>query len=332
MPTTIWKGHLSFGLVTIPVKLYRAARAEKVSFHQLYRAPAPLPREELEETALPEPPRARGRKSAAPPEPAPGPPLTARQQPEPEAQFSRIRQAAYVPESEEGAKAPVARNDLVRGYEYDRGQYVVLSDEDLRSIAPENRKEMQILEFVRFGEIDPVFLESSYYVTPDGGGEKAYALLFEALRQTGYAALAELAMHRREHVVIIRPGARGLIAHTMFYSSEVRSEEEFRTDTSLVQARELGMAKLLVESLAAPFEAGKYHDTYRERLEAMIQERVAGRQVAPAAEPPRQQKVVDITEALRKSLEQLKKPAAAEGERKPPTREAPRTTKKAGRG
>src|SRR5579884_1408579 len=315
MPTTIWKGHLSFGLVSIPVKLYRAARAEKVSFHHLYRAPAPVPREEPEEVALPEEPQPRGRKAAAPPEPRAGVPVKARQQPqsEPEPQFSRIRQAAYVPESDEGVGAPVNRSDLVRGYEYDRGHYVVLSDADLRSIAPENKREMQILEFVRFGEIDPVFLESSYYVVPDTGGEKAYALLFEALRQTGYAALAELAMHRREHVVIIRPGARGLIGHTMFYTNEVRSEEEFRTDTSLVQERELGMAKLLVQSLAAKFEAGKYRDTYRERLEAMIQERVQGRRVAAVAEPvPAREKVVDITEALRRSLEQLKKPVAVE--------------------
>src|SRR5579884_1052021 len=310
MATTIWKGHLSFGLVTIPVRLYRAARAEKVSFHQLYRGPAgsrPPEPEESDVEAEPPPPPPRGRKASAPP---PASPFIAREQPAapppPEAQLSRIRQSAYVPESDAGAAAPVSRKDLVRGYEYDRGQYVVVTDEDLKSITPETRKDAQILEFVHLNEIDPVYFETSYYVLPDSGGETAYALLFEALKQTGYAAVTEIAMHRREHIAIIRPGPRGLLAHTMFYSSEVRSQEEFRTDTSLVKPRELEMAKMLVESLAAKFEPGKYRDTYREKLEAMIQARVEGRQVAPAAEAPKQEKVVDIMEALRKSLDAAK--------------------------
>ena len=341
MPTTIWKGRLSFGLVTIPVKLYRAARAEKVSFHQLYRGSRgsrPQAPDETEEPAELTPPPARGRKSQAAQPPQPVAPLTARQQPaevtpreaRPTAEppLSRIRQSAYVPDSEEGAQAPVSRKDLVRGYEYDRGQYVVITDEDLKSITPETRKDAQILEFVHLSEVDPVYFESSYYVLPDGGGETAYALLFEALRQTGYAALAELAMHRREHVAIIRPGPRGLLAHTMYYSSEVKSEEEFRTDTSLVKPRELEMAKMLVESLAAKFEPGKYRDTYREKLEAMIHARVEGRQVAPVAAAPKAEKVVDIMDALQKSLASLKKPAASEA----PVAAKPRTQKRAGRG
>ncbi len=344
MATTIWKGHLSFGLVTIPVKLYRAARAEKVSFHQLYRAPA-APQTTQEKVPLEEHSSRPVRGFKAPISTASAVEAEARRQPlpEPEPQLSRVRQAAWVPPVEEApnaaVSAPVSRNDLVRGYEYEPDKYVVVSDEDLRGITPETRKQMQILEFVHFAEIDPVYLESSYYVVPDGGGEKAYALLFEALRQTGYAALAELAMHRREHVVIIRPGARGLLAHTMFYASEVRSEEEFRTDTSLVVGRELDMAKLLVEALVAKFEPGKYRDTYREKLEAIIQARVEGRQVAGAAEAPRQQKVVDIMEALQNSLAAARRTtetqaAPSPAERKPASTAAgkPRASKRAGRG
>ena len=318
MATTIWKGHLSFGLVAIPVKLYRAARPEKVGFHQLYRAPSAANEPAPEQ---PSPPQKTKRSSAADRIVTP----LALEQPAPEPPLSRIRQAAYVPESDEGPRQPVNRNDLVRGYEYERGQYVVVSDDDLRRITPETRKEMQILEFVHFAEIDPVFLESSYYVVPDNGGEKAYALLFEALRQSGYAALAELAMHRREHVVIIRPGGKGLIAHTMYYASEVRAEEEFRTDTGLVKPKELEMAKLLVESLAGKFEPGRYHDKWRERLEALIQERVEGREVTPAAEAPKEHKVVDIMEALQKSLAAARKPASSETP-------APSARKRSGRG
>jgi DNA end-binding protein Ku len=299
MPASVWKGHLAFGLVTIPVKLQRAARAEKVRFHQLHKqaraageSPGPEP---------PSPPK-RGRTEAA----------EAPQAAEPAPVLTRIRQAAYVPDAEEGRTQPVPRSELVRGFEYDPGQYVEVSNEDLRAIAPETRRDMQIVEFVRLAEIDPVYFESSYYVVPDNGGERPYALFFATLRETGYVGLAELAMHRREHIVAIRPGRRGLIAHTMFYPSEVHAEEEYRVDAGAVKPRELEMAKLLVESQTAKFEPEKFRDTYRERLEQLIQSRIEGHQTAAAARPPeRAAEVVDIMEALQKSLAAVKKPVAA---------------------
>lgn len=206
---------------------------------------------------------------------------------------------------------PVGTSELVKGYEYDKGQYVVIEDEELRSIRPPTSKEMHIVEFVRMAEIDPIFLETSYYVAPDEAGERPYSLLFEALRETGYVGLAEVAMHSREHVVVLRTGESGLIAHTMFYPDEVRRREEFRTGAGGINPRELDLAKRLIETMVVPFEPEKFRDTYRERLEQMIEQKIVGRQFSTeAAAPRRAAAVVDIMQALQESLNRAKKPPA----------------------
>ena len=119
---------------------------------------------------------------------------------------------------------------------------------------------MEILEFVKADQVDPIYLESSYYVAPDEGGEKAYALLFTALKDSGYYGVAKVAMHNREHIIVLRPGAKGILSHTMYFQDEIRQVEEFRTDTSLVKDKELAMAKMLISSLEENFEPQKYHD------------------------------------------------------------------------
>ena len=203
----------------------------------------------------------------------------------------------------------ITRADLVKGYEYEKNRYVVVENEDLRKITPQTATEMEILEFVKLEEIDPVFFETSYYVAPDEAGEKPYALLFAAMRETRFVALAEVAMHRKEHVVVLRPGKHGILAHTMFYADEIRADQEYRADGGLVAGRELQMAKLLVESLAAPFEPGKYKDNFREKLQAVIDAKVQGRQVAQLSEARKPAAVVDILQALEKSLKMVRKPA-----------------------
>jgi DNA end-binding protein Ku len=204
----------------------------------------------------------------------------------------------------------ISRAELVKGYEYARDKYVVVTNDDLAKITPGTRREMQILEFVRLAEIDPVYFETSYYVSPERAGEKPYALLLQALRETGFVALAQLAMHNREHVVVIRPGRTGMVLHTMFYESEIRREDEFRADPASVDTRELDLAKRLVEALASPFEPGKYKDTYLEKLNELISSRISGEEThkAPAPKPAT---VVNIFDALQKSLSMT-------AERKPP--------------
>ena len=177
-------------------------------------------------------------------------------------------------------------------------------------MAPSTAKVMEILEFVKTGEVDPVYFESSYYMAPDAAGEKPYALLFDTLKRTGYVGIAKVAMHNREHIVIFRPGAHGLLMHTMYYSHEIRKVEEFRTDVSLVRDKEVELAQMLVESLAAPFEPEKYTDTFRDNLQKLIEAKVQGQEIV-APPTPEPAKVIDIMEALRQSLNIAKKPASS---------------------
>ena len=259
MATTVWKGHLTFGLVSFPVKLYTAARSENISFNQLHKT-----------------------------------------------DHSRIKQVIYCQTED----TPVPRSELVKGYEYEKDRYVIIEDEDIKKMAPATAKVMEILEFVKSAEVDPVYFESSYYIAPDDAGEKPYALLYDVLRKSGYVGVAKIAMHNREHIVIFRPGVTGLLMHTMYYTHEIRKVEEFRTDTSVVSQKETALAQMLVETLAAPFEPEKYRDGYRDNLQAMIDAKIKGQEVvAPVIQEPA--KVIDIMEALKQSLAIAKKPAAS---------------------
>jgi DNA end-binding protein Ku len=258
MAASVWKGHLTFGLVTIPVRLFSAARSETISFNMLHKD-----------------------------------------------DHSRIRQVTYCQKEDK----PIQRSETVKGYEYEKDHYVVIDDEDIKKVAPKTARVMEILEFVKSDQVDPVYLESSYYVAPDEGGEKAYALLFTALKDSGYYALAKVAMHNREHIIVLRPGAKGILSHTMFYQDEIRQVDEFRTDTSLVKDKELAMAKMLISSLEADFEPQKYHDEYRANLQKLIEDKIEGRKVVEIP-TERVAPVIDIMEALKKSLAEKRKPAA----------------------
>jgi DNA end-binding protein Ku len=146
-------------------------------------------------------------------------------------------------------------------------------------------------------------------MAPDEAGEKPYALLFEALRKTGYMGIAKVAMHNREHIVMLRPSDKGILLHTMFYEDEIRKIDEFRTDTSLVKEKELELATMLIQTLAASFEPEKYKDTYRENLQKMIDAKLQGQEIVETPQP-RAEKVIDIMEALKSSLAIARKPVA----------------------
>jgi len=303
MASTVWRGYISFGLISIPVRLFRAARAERVGLRRLYRAatepepskPGPVPIRKAERA-----------EAVAAPEPI----------------LSPVRQASVRTETDE----VLPREEVVKGFEYDKGRYVAIEAEELKSIAPKTSTAMDIQEFVALGEIDPVYFETSYYVTPEDAGEKAYALLYRAMQTTELVAIAQFAMHTREHVVVLRPGRTGLLAHTMFFASEVRADEEYHADSKMVAEKELDLAQTLIRSLAAPFEPLKYRDTYRERLESIIAGKVKGEPVAIAETSARPAEVVDIADALRKSLANLKKPAVFE----PPRKSARKTARGTG--
>jgi DNA end-binding protein Ku len=303
MASTVWRGYISFGLISIPVRLFRAARAERVSLRRLYRTEAPV-------EPLPARGRSRETKEVAQAEP----------------ELAPVRQASI--REETGEVLP--QQSVVKGYEYGKNRFVAIEPEELKSLAPPTSSAMEIEEFVKLSEIDPVYFETSYYVHPEEAGEKAYGLLYRAMSSTGLAAIAQFAMHTREHVVVLRPGRKGILGHTMFYESEVRADEEYRADTAAVSEKELKLAETLIHSLAGPFDPARYRDTYRERLEAMLARKVQGQPVETPQRPPKAAEVVDIAEALRKSLANLKKPAASE-ERSPAKRSGA-SPKRASRG
>jgi DNA end-binding protein Ku len=209
---------------------------------------------------------------------------------------------------------------LQRGYEVAPDRFVVVRPQELRSLRNATSPDMQILRSTKMQEIDPVFLETSYYVIPGTGGEKPYGLFYRALTETKLAALAQVAMHGREHVIVLRAGGKGLIAHTMFYVNEVRGAEEYATETTGVVGKELDLAKKYIEALMEPFKPEEFTDGYREQLQALIASKEGPQAASETVQPKKATgKVVDIMDALRKSLETAK---AANAERKPAASEA----------
>jgi len=322
MASTIWKGHLTFGLISIPIKLVRAARAEKVRMHHLQRGTGARVQQALV-PATEDPVSFETPTWASDEAGQMGPSLVAAKK-----KIGRD----YIPKTEEGPSYQgLPRSELVRGFEYQKDRYVEFDREELDKLAPKTSDEMQIIEFVRFQDVDPVYLESSYYVGADKGGDKSYALLFEALKKTGYAAIAEFVMHRRDQTIILRPGPNGIIAHTLFYEDEVKRENEFHADSGLVLAKELDLAVKLVDALATKFEPDKFKDKYRERLEAAIAAKVETGVVREGvAAQTRTPPVVDIMSALQESLAKAKKPVGRE-EKAPPVSAKEKNKKVRGR-
>jgi DNA end-binding protein Ku len=217
---------------------------------------------------------------------------------------SRLKQPLFCPVCNRN----VERSEIVKGYEYEKDQYVLFSEEELDKIEPPSARVMEILEFVKLQEMDPLYFDSSYYLSPEDAGVKAYRLLMKAMEESGYGAIAKLTMHQREHIVIVRPGTRGMTLHTMFYSNEIRAAESVPTDNVEVKDQEKKLAQQLIESLAAPFEPQKYRDEYQENLRAMISAKLKGQQVTEVAQP-HLAPVIDLMEALKKSLAEKQAPA-----------------------
>lgn len=202
----------------------------------------------------------------------------------------------------------------MKGYEAEKNEYVLITDEDLKKVAPPSSESMEIVEFVKLEEIDPLFFETSYYATPEEPGRRAYQLLLETMQKTGYAAMAKVAMHQREYTVVIRPREDGLTLHTIYYANEVRAIPEYgQTKNTEVKPQEIQLAQQLVQSLAAPFDPEKYEDAYQKRLGEMIETKREGKSVKET-KTKKLAPVIDLMAALQKSLNQTgteKKPAGS---------------------
>jgi DNA end-binding protein Ku len=250
MPATVWKGYLSFGLVSFPVRLFSAARAETVHFHMLH-----------------------------------------------EKDLSRVKEVWYCAEENK----PLDRSEIVKGFETGKGEYVVVEDEELKKIAPPTASTMDILQFAAQDAVDPLFFESSYYVAPEQAAGKAYALFVAALADTKRHAIAKLTMHNREHVVLIRPDQGALVLHTLYYQDELHKANQAEAPQTKFSAKELEMAKTLVGQLTEPFKPGAFHDTYRENVTRLIEEKQKGKKITTVKQP-RKPPVIDLMEALKRSL------------------------------
>ena len=269
---SIGSGTLSFGLVSIPVKLYTASSGAGVSFNQLHAKCG-----------------------------------------------SRIRQQILCPACNE----VVERSALVKGYEFAKDQYVRFTDEELKNLEGEASQAIDIAEFVPLDQVDPIYFEKTYYLGPDKGGEKAYRLLADAMVKTGRVALAKYVMRGKESLVLIRPSQDGLMLHTMYDSDEVRDFGEInKGQNATIKSGELQLALRLIEDLSrSHFRPDLYHDDYRERVLAAAEEKIEGKEITAVGPQIQRTQVIDLMDALKKSLEtrakgggtEAKKPAKAKG-------------------
>lgn len=204
--------------------------------------------------------------------------------------------------------AVVDRTETVKGYEVGKGQFVVVTDEELESVAVERRRTIDIVSFIDIGEVDPVYYDRTYYVAPQEAANKPYTLLLEALKETGKAAVGKLVLSSKEHLVLLRPSGDALAVELLFYPEDVRSKDEIEAivhDTDVAKA-ELDMAKQLVESLSRPFDPNEFENEHKRDLMALIEKKLAGEEITAAPEPEKREPVPDLMAALQASLAQAK--------------------------
>lgn len=213
----------------------------------------------------------------------------------------------------------ISRDDTVKGYELSKDRFVVVTDEELESVAVERRRSIDILAFVDAGDVDPVYYDRTYYLAPQDNAEKPYALLVEAMKETGKAAIGKIVLSSKEHLVLLRPSGNALVVELLFYPEDVRSKAEIEEQMEGVKTTkaELAMASQLVESLSGPFEPEQYENEHKRELMALIERKMAGEEIAIAPEAPAPQAAPDLMSALKASLAQAQEASTAEPKKKP---------------
>lgn len=249
----IGSGTISFGLVSIPVRLYAAVSPKSVSFHLLH-----------------------------------------------EKCGSRIKLQNFCPV----CRVVVERGELVRGYEFAKDQYVRFTDEELKALEEETTRVIELSEFVPLDRVDPLYFDRGYFLGPDKGGEKAYRLLAEAMAKSGRAALAQFVMRGKGNLVLIRAAGGGLLLHTLYYADELRDASEIDRAQGLeVKPAELNLALKLMDELSSDeFHPEHYQDIYRERVLELANSKIEGKEVTAAPARAERAQVIDLMEALKKSL------------------------------
>ena len=199
----------------------------------------------------------------------------------------------------------ITSKEIVKGYQYDKDKYVVITDEDIEKIKTEKEKSIQILHFAQLNQISPVYYEKTYQAAPEAGGEKAFELLRSALMAEQKIAIGKTVMGTKDTLMAIIPREEGILISTMFFADEVKETQKQYTKPQ-VAAQELDMAKLLINSMDTPFDPSKYKDEYQARLRELIEAKISGKEVV-AAEPESAGKVIDLMEALKASVDKAKK-------------------------
>ncbi len=250
---SVGSGMVSFGLVSIPIKLYVATHSEAPSFNLLHRECG-----------------------------------------------SRIRQQIWCPRCQK----TVERSELVKGYEVEKDQYATFTDDELKALETAASPSIDIQEFVPLADVDPVYFETSHYVGPDKGGEKAYHLLADAMREREVVAVAQHVSRGKERLVLIRPMAKGLVLHSLYYADEVRSFDEVPLgDAGQRRDGEMRLAQQLIAELTSKaFQPAQYRDHYRDRLREVVDKKIAGEETTIVAAPAPRAQVIDLMEALKQSL------------------------------
>lgn len=204
----------------------------------------------------------------------------------------------------------VPYEDIVKGYEYEPGKFAIITDEEIDNLQIKSAKYIQIVDFIKINEVDPIFYDKTYYLAPEKGGEKPYLILRNAMRDTGRVAVAKVAIREKENLCLVRLVNDVLAIETMFFSEEVKSADDIginKIEASVeIRDVEMDMAKQLVENLTAEFSPDKYHDEYREELLKLIRAKIEGQQVIEPAPVPDQPQIIDLMEKLRASVEATK--------------------------
>src|SRR5437870_7012469 len=268
-PRAIWSGTISFGMVSIPVRLYTATESHDVQFHLLHKRDG-----------------------------------------------IRLQNVRWCPKDEKS----VPWDEVVRGFEYAKGNYVPITDEELDHLPVKTVHTVDISDFVKLEEVDPIYYDKAYYPAPEETGAKAFVLLRQALEQTGRAAVAKVAIRAKESLCLVRPYQDVLSMETMFHANEIRSTKDIAVDGVAVSPKEIEMAVSLIENLSDSFDPERYHDEYQAALKKLIEAKVAGAPL-PAPPPERGEKSVDWREALRATVAATEnQPPARAGDSAPVTR------------
>lgn len=279
MASTVWKGYISFGLISVPIRLFVAAREQHISFNQIHSVCG-----------------------------------------------TRIRQQIFCPHCER----VVERSEIAKGYPVDKDNYVLVTNDELKALEAQSSETMEIMQFVKLPDVDPLYYQTSYFSVAEDPGRKAYSLIHKGMQQLNLGAIAKITLHQREQIVMIRPFEQGLVLHTLYYPEEIRAVAEYDNQTEvIVQKAELDLAEQFMKQLTAEFHPENFSDEYESLVEQLLESK-QGQAAAPGKQSKKKlAPVIDLMAALRKSMEEQPGPADEAIGKKPPQRATPPKKRKA---